>query len=119
MMMSCLDDSCMYPGLMIIHLSSIKEWYETSYHGTLEGSEELTPEQDHPQRQKAFLQNNVRLCPVNSTRNPGRYGHLYHTLEYGNFFQVLTPVHPDRWFTSKNHLPNITANTSEGVCRLV
>ena len=48
-----------------------------------------------------FLTNNWKLCPPNSTRNGGRSGSLYHSIQYGRLYQMLVLSEPRTWATRR------------------
>lgn len=58
----------------------------------------------------------MKFCPVNSTRNPGRVGHLYHAIEYGRFYQMVIPVNVSQWkiYNGDNRPMHVTINTAQG-----
>ena len=80
-------------------LAAYQVWYEKTHSGPFYKESSLTPFKE--KGTKRFLKNNWKLCPVNSTRNSGRSGNLYHTIEYGRFYQMAVLSDPSTWVTQQ------------------
>ena len=78
-----------------ILLADYQVWYERTYAGPFYKESSLTP--SSAKGIKRLLKNNWKLCPVNSTRNAGRSGSLYHTIEYGRLYQMAVLSDPSTW----------------------
>lgn len=62
-----------------------------------------------------FLQNNSRLCPVDSNRNPGRKGAtIDHVIEYGPLFHLLEPVPTENWSVEDSNV-EVTVTNEKGI----
>ena len=63
----------------------------------------------------------AKQCPVDSPRNPGRQGHVFHAIEYGPYYQVLEFPRPWHWWIryyrsgEESGYKSVIATTKKGV----
>ena len=62
-----------------------------------------------------FLQNNSRICPGDSKRNPGRRGGtIDHVIEYGPLFHLLEPLPSETWSVEEKSV-EVTMTDNKGI----